>query len=144
MLNSYESIFNGLNDIIAHIAPPITCVFVLGIFWKKASALSAQYTLWIGSILGILVFAFNKLSPSNPMASIPFMMMAFYLFCICMIIQIVLSYVFVVNHSSVSDTLYWKSFKEPLQGAAWSGIGNYKTLSLILLSVMFVLYVIFQ
>jgi SSS family solute:Na+ symporter len=144
LLNSYESIFNGLNDIIAHIAPPITCVFVLGIFWKKASALSAQYTLWIGSILGILVFAFNKLSPSNPMASIPFMMMAFYLFCICMIIQIVLSYVFVVNHSSVSDTLYWKSFKEPLQGAAWSGIGNYKTLSLILLSVMFVLYVIFQ
>ena len=119
-------------------------VFVLGIFWKKASALSAQYTLWIGSILGILVFAFNKLSPSNPMASIPFMMMAFYLFCICMIIQIVLSYVFVVNHSSVSDTLYWKSFKEPLQGASWSGIGNYKTLSLILLSVMFVLYVIFQ
>ena len=144
LLNSYESIFNGLNDIIAHIAPPITCVVVLGIFWKKASALSAQYTLWIGSILGILVFAFNKLSPSNPMASIPFMMMAFYLFCICMIIQIVLSYVFVVNHSSVSDTLYWKSFKEPLQGAAWSGIGNYKTLSLILLSVMFVLYVIFQ
>ncbi|MBK9568184.1 MAG: sodium/solute symporter [Saprospiraceae bacterium] len=144
LLNSYESIFNGLNDIIAHIAPPITCVFVLGIFWKKASALSAQYTLWIGSILGILVFAFNKLSPSNPMASIPFMMMAFYLFCICMIIQIVLSYVFVVNHSSVSDTLYWKSFKEPLQGASWSGIGNYKTLSLILLSVMFVLYVIFQ
>ncbi|HLZ87963.1 MAG TPA: sodium/solute symporter, partial [Puia sp.] len=37
LLNRYESIFNGLNDIIAHIAPPITCVFLLGVFWKKAS-----------------------------------------------------------------------------------------------------------
>jgi SSS family solute:Na+ symporter len=45
LLNSYESLFNGLNDIIAHIAPPITCVFLLGVFWKKASAISAKYTV---------------------------------------------------------------------------------------------------
>lgn len=36
LLNSYESLFNGINDVIAHIAPPITCVFLLGVFWKKA------------------------------------------------------------------------------------------------------------
>src|SRR6185312_13238921 len=51
LIDQYESLFNGINDVIAHIAPPITTVFLLGIFWKKASAKSAQYTLWLGSAL---------------------------------------------------------------------------------------------
>lgn len=144
LLNSYESIFNGINDIIAHIAPPITCVFVLGIFWKKASAKSAQFTLWLGSVLGISVFALNKLIPNNPLGGIPFMMMAFYLCCVCMLFQVVLSYIFPVQHNVESDTLYWKSFSEPLQGVAWKGIGNYKVLSFLLLAIMGVLYVFFH
>lgn len=144
LLNSYESIFNGLNDIIAHIAPPITSVFVLGVFWKKASAKSAQYTLWFGSILGVVVFAVNKMMPDNPLGGIPFMMMAFYLCCVCMAFQVVLSYIFPVEHTLESNKLYWKSFAEPLQGVAWKGIGNYKTLSFLLLAVMGVLYVFFH
>lgn len=143
LLNSYESIFYGINDVIAHIAPPITCVFVLGIFWKKASAKSAQFTLWFGSILGVVVFAVNKLMPDNPLGGIPFMMMAFYLCCVCMAGQIVLSYIFPVEHTEESNKLYWKSFSEPLQGVAWKGIGNYKTLSFLLLAVMGVLYMFF-
>jgi SSS family solute:Na+ symporter len=65
LLNNYESIFNGLNDIIAHIAPPITCVFLLGVFWKKASAISAQLTLYIGSAAGVLVFIYSKALPHS-------------------------------------------------------------------------------
>ena len=37
LLDLYESIFAAINDVIAHIAPPITCVFVLGVFWGRAS-----------------------------------------------------------------------------------------------------------
>ncbi len=37
LLDRYESIFSGLNDIIAHMAPPITSVFVLGVFWPAAA-----------------------------------------------------------------------------------------------------------
>ena len=85
LLDRYESIFNGLNDIIAHIAPPITCVFLVGIFWKKASPKSAKLTLWIGSALGAAVFAVDKLCPGVPLARIPFMMMAFYLFVVCLV-----------------------------------------------------------
>src|SRR5690606_28729003 len=54
LLDRYESIFMGINDVIAHIAPPITCVFLLGICWKGASAPSAKLTLWIGSLLGVV------------------------------------------------------------------------------------------
>ncbi|WP_235324398.1 sodium:solute symporter [Pedobacter lusitanus] len=88
LLDRYESIFSGINDIIAHIAPPITCVFLLGVFWKGASAQSAKLTLWIGSILGVIAFAINKLYPETFIGHTPFMMMAFYLFCICVVIQI--------------------------------------------------------
>lgn len=144
LLNSYESIFNGLNDIIAHIAPPITCVFLLGVFWDKASAIAAKYTLWIGSVIGVVVFIIGKVYPVSAIGSIPFMMMAFYLFVICLFMQIVLSYVYPVVHTKESAALYWKSPWEPLRGAAWSGLGNYKVLSVLLIGIMVVLFYIFR
>jgi SSS family solute:Na+ symporter len=144
LLNRYESLFSGINDIIAHIAPPITTVFLLGIFWKKASAKSAQYTLWLGSLLGAVVFVINKTYPTSIIGDIPFMMMAFYLFCYCVALQVILSYVFPVQHTKSSAVLFWKSPLEPLSAKGWSGIGNYKFLSVLLLLVMTVLYWMFK
>jgi SSS family solute:Na+ symporter len=144
LLNRYESLFSGINDIIAHIAPPITTVFLLGIFWKKASAKSAQYTLWLGSLLGAVVFVVNKTYPTSIIGDIPFMMMAFYLFCSCVVLQVILSYVFPVQHTESSAVLFWKSPLEPLTAKGWSGIGNYKFLSVVLLLVMTVLYWMFK
>lgn len=144
LLNNYESIFNGLNDIIAHIAPPITCVFLLGVFWEKASAISAKYTLWVGSAVGVLVFVTGKLYPLSAIGQIPFMMMAFYLFLTCLLMQITLSFVYPVQHTKESATLYWKSPWEPLRGAAWSGLGNYKVLSALLICIMAVLFYLFR
>jgi len=144
LLNNYGSIFDGLNDIIAHIAPPITCVFLLGVFWNKASAISAKYTLWVGSAIGVIVFIISKLQPASIIGSVPFMMMAFYLFCICFIMQITLSHLFPMQHTSESARLYWKSPWEPLQGAGWRGLANYKFLSVLLLLIMGVLFWIFR
>jgi SSS family solute:Na+ symporter len=144
LLNRYESIFGGINDIIAHIAPPITCVFLLGIFWKGASAMSAKLTLWIGSALGIVVFAVSKLYPDTLIGHIPFMMMAFYLFCVCMVMQISFSYRYPVQHNTESSQLYWKSPWEPLHGVALKGIGNYKVLSVLLLMIIGILYYVFK
>lgn len=144
LLNRYESIFTGLNEIISHISPPITCVFLLGIFWKKASAPAARLTLWIGSALGAIVFTIDKCWPETYMANIPFMMMAFYLFIVCLLIQVLFSYAYPVHHTPESSKLYWKSPLEPLQSPGWAGIGNYKLLSLLLLLVMGVLFAIFR
>lgn len=144
LLNRYQSLFEGINDVIAHIAPPITCVFLLGIFWKGASARSAQLTLWLGSALGAAVYALNKLAPGNPLGGIPFMMMAFYLFLACVAMQVVFSFVYPVVHTAQSATLYWRSFREPLAGRGWAGFGNYKFLSLLLLLVMGALYWVFR
>jgi len=144
LLNRYESIFSGINDIIAHISPPITCVFLLGIFWKGASATSAKLTLWIGSTLGVIVFVVSKLYPDTLIGHVPFMMMAFYLFCACVVMQISLSFAYPVQHNSESAQLYWKSPWEPLQGVALKGIDNYKLLSVLLILIIGVLYYVFR
>jgi SSS family solute:Na+ symporter len=72
------------------------------------------------------------------------MMMAFYLFSACVLMQVVLSYIFPVEHTATSDVLYWKSPLEPLSSKGWNGIGNYKLLSLVLFLIMIVLYWIFR
>jgi SSS family solute:Na+ symporter len=143
LLNSYESLFNGFNDVIAHIAPPITCVFLLGVFWRKASARAAQYTLWIGSASGVLVFALNKVLPGSWFGQTPFMMMAFYLLCTCILMQVILSYIFPVVHTAESEKLYWKNPLDPLRSVGWKGIANYKFHAALLLCIMVVLYIIF-
>jgi hypothetical protein len=53
LLDNYQSIFAGINDIIAHIAPPVSCVFALGVFWPAASAFSARWTMWVGGSAGL-------------------------------------------------------------------------------------------
>ncbi|MGN6437397.1 MAG: sodium:solute symporter [Agriterribacter sp.] len=143
LLNSYESLFNGLNDVIAHIAPPITAVFLLGIFWRKASATAAQYTLWVGSALGVLAFTLNKLMPLSWFGQTPFMMMAFYLLCCCLLLQVVLSYLFPVVHTAESSQLYWKHPLEPLRARGWKGMANYKLQAMVLIGIMILLYTVF-
>ncbi|CAL1517204.1 sodium:solute symporter [Chitinophaga sp. MM2321] len=144
LLNQYESLFNGINDIIAHIAPPITCVFLLGVFWKKASATAAQYTLWCGSALGAVVYTINKIFPGSVIGTIPFMMMAFYLFCACTLLLVVLSYAYPVVHTEVSNKLYWSHPLAALRVKGWPGMANYKVLSAALLLTMVVLYWFFR
>jgi hypothetical protein len=100
LLDRYKSIFAGINDIIAHIAPPVSCVFAVGVFWPRASAFSAKWTMWIGSLTGALVFTGKTLHVWQPetfgwipafIYNTPFMLMAFYLLCFCIVLQVALT-----------------------------------------------------
>jgi len=144
LLNRYESIFTGLNDIISHIAPPITCVFVLGVIWRKASAKSAQFTLYIGSLVGLLVFIIGKLYPGSFIGQIPFMMMAFYLFCFCVLLQIVFSLLHPDTETVAQLRVVWVNSDVPQKNLHWKGLANYKLLSALLLITMAALFWIFR
>jgi SSS family solute:Na+ symporter len=146
LLNRYSSLFDGINAIIAHIAPPVTTVFLLGVFWPRATALSGRLTLWLGSALGVGVFLLNTLVPDQPLAAIPFMMMAFYLFLVCAGIQVAVTLArpATAAESARSAALCWKSPLEPLRSPGWPGIGNYKLLSLLVIAAMVALYAAFR
>ncbi|MCP5534845.1 MAG: sodium/solute symporter [Akkermansiaceae bacterium] len=140
LLLKKESIFIALNQIIAHIAAPVTCVFLLGVFWKKANALSAQWTMIIGALAGVITYGFDTASHITG----GFMMMAFYLFVFCVVVQVVITYATGQAVPESSAKLCWDSPLDPIRQPGWKGIGNYKFLSVLLLVIMTVLYYIFR
>ena len=151
-LNMFESIFNGMASIISHIAPPITAVLVLGVFWRRASAKAAAATLIGGSLVGIAVFTTNTLLPENPLNKLPggFMMMAFNLFVLCILMQAVLSFLFpdhpipADDHKLYGSRLAWSTPLQALSIPGNSRAGDPRLLSALLVTVMLILYWIFR
>ncbi len=138
----YESIFQGITAVICFIAPPITTVFIWGIFWKRASSAAALVTLWCGAVMGVTAFFLDWYKDYTGW-NIPSMMMTFYLFVTCSVILVFVSLLKPHAHTMESEALVWKNFADALRGPAWSGIGNYKILSLLLVLTMIFLYVMF-
>ncbi len=152
LLDRYESIFNSLNDIIAHMAPPITSVFLLGVFWPAASARGAKWTLWLGSLLGAAIFAAKNLHAWQPttFAWVPafftdtgFMMMAFYMFLACVAMQVAFTIALPKLATEDAQKLYWPRPLDGLRSPGWPGLGNYKVLAAIVFATMAVLYTVF-
>src|SRR5438552_3106083 len=59
LFGHYTTLFEGINKLISYVAPPITTVFLLGLFWKRASGRSAFITLLAGMGLGFVVFVLD-------------------------------------------------------------------------------------
>lgn len=149
LLDKYESIFNGVNDIIAHMAPPITCVFTLGVFWPAASARSAKWTMWLGSAMGLVVFSLKTFHTGYPQAfdwvpsffyNTPFMMMAFYMCVACVCMQVLFTILQPKLAGEDPQNLFWPHPLDALRSPGWAGLGNYKVLASIVIVAMAILY----
>ena len=137
----FESIFQGVTALICYIAPPITAVFVWGVFWRRASGIAAQWTLYLGSALGLVVFVLDWFKVS--WWQVPAMMTTFYLFVVCSTILVAVSWVWPHVHTPVSENLVWEKPLAALRSPGWRGLGNYKLLAALLATVMVGLYVVF-
>lgn len=153
LLDNYKSIFAGINDIIAHVAPPISCVFIVGVFWPRASATSAKWTMWIGSLTGALVFTAKTLHVWKPgtfgwipafFHQTPFMLMAFYLFCFCVVLQILVTLARPKLAAEDPQKLFWENPFDPLKSPGWPGLLNYKVLAALVFAAMCALYYLFH
>jgi SSS family solute:Na+ symporter len=130
----YDTLFQGINTMIAYVAPPITTVFLLGVFWKRASARAALLTLVVGGALGLTVFALDWYKIFRP----DFMLAAFVLMVICFAIQIPASYLFPETLKEEARPLVWESWREPLQGPM-----SYKVVTVAVCVLFVLLYVIY-
>jgi SSS family solute:Na+ symporter len=142
-IGHFEGIYQGCISMICYIAPPITAVFLLGVFWKRASGKGAIVTLVIGSILGFIVFMleWNKEATGWTM---PAMLAGFYLCMTCIAIHVFVSILHPHVHTEDSASLVWGNPLDCLKAPGWKGIGDYRILSALLFVVMVVLYVIFR
>jgi len=142
-VSHFESIFQGVVSIICYISPPITTIFVCGVFWKRASSTAAVITLWTGAALGFIVFLLDWFKAYTGW-NVPSMMMTFYLAVICFAIMGVVSWLRPHVHTAESEVLVWGNPLDALRGEAWSGIGNYRFLAGTLFIVMVALYIVFS
>jgi len=142
LVGHYKSIYQGVNTIICYLAPPITTVFIWGVFWRRASSRAALTTLVVGSFLGLTVFALDWYKEYTGW-NVQFMMAAFYLFAICSAVLVVTSLLWPHEHTAESERLVWRNPLEALRERGWGGIGNYRLLAGLLFAIMVMLYIVF-
>ena len=141
LFGHYPTIFEGINKLISYVAPPITAVFLLGVFWKRASGKSAFITLMSGMALGFAAFYLDwkNIYRGN------FMMIAFDLLLVCVAIMVVTSFLLPEPLSAEARPLLWEDWREPLRGESGGrGLGNYRLLAGLVMVVFAVLYFIFR
>jgi len=141
LFGHYTTIFEGINKLISYIAPPITAVFVLGVFWKRASGKAAFITLLAGMGLGLIAFVLDW----NDLYRGDFMLIAFFLLVACVLVMTVTSFLFPEPLKDEARPLIWEDWREPLRGEAGGrGLGNYRVLTIAVLATFFLLYLIFR
>ncbi len=140
LFGHYTTIFEGINKLISYVAPPITAVFLLGVFWKGASGKSALITLLAGMGLGAVMFVVDW----NGIYKGDFMLMAFLLLVACLVIMVVTSLLFPEALKTEARTLVWESWGEPLRVKCGSGLSDYRIMSGVILVIFVALYVVFR
>jgi SSS family solute:Na+ symporter len=164
LFGHYGTILEGLNRVISYVAPPITAVFLLGVFWKKATGRAALTTLIVGGSLGILLFPLDFwkvpiasfLSESSPLLAgafdwfaltiiHDFMLTAFYLLVVCIGIMVAVSLWRPEPLKEEARILVWEDWREPLRGEAHGhALGNYRILAAVVLVTFVALYILFR
>jgi SSS family solute:Na+ symporter len=160
----YETIFQGVQIMVSYIAPPITAVFLVGVFWKKAGGRAAFLTMLIGAGMGALCFFFDffrtyfvgegviaQRTIQNSFiwgfiynfAIHDFMLTAFGMFCICVLIQIIVSLIIAEPLKEEAKPLIWESWLEPLKVKSGSGLSDYRFISIVVFLTFVTLYWIF-
>ncbi len=155
----FGGIFEGINQMIAVLAPPISAVFIWGIFWRRGTAKAALCTLIGGFTLGAVVFCLDFPAVSgaflgydnegNPLRyftdhlGIPFMLQAWWLFVISSIILVAVSYATPKPDQDVVDKFCWESPLHVLTEKPLSGISDPRVVSLILILTMMLCYAFF-
>jgi SSS family solute:Na+ symporter len=141
LFGHYSTIFQGINKLISYVAPPITAVFLLGVFWRQASGKSAFITLIAGTALGAVACYLDW----NNIYRGDFMLMAFGLLILCMVIMVITTFLFPEPLKAGAELLVWQSWREPLRGqGAGRGLADYRILSVVTLLIFVILYFVFR
>jgi SSS family solute:Na+ symporter len=145
----YSSIFEAINVIAADLAPPITTVFLFGVFWRRGTKEAALATLIFGFLIGALAFvldlpAFGTEKIISYRLGIPFLMQAWWVFCLCSVLYIIVSLMTPPPPAEQIEGLTWKNPIAVIFGDAASTSSTPRLAAGALLATMTVLYYIFR
>jgi SSS family solute:Na+ symporter len=145
----YSSIFEAINVIAADLAPPITTVFLFGVFWRRGTKEASITTLIFGFVLGAIsfvldlpVFGTEKLISHG--LGISFMMQAWWVFCICSVLYVIVSVLTPAPSQQQVDGLTWENPLSVIFGDKAHTAVAPRVVAGVLLATMAVLYYIFR
>jgi SSS family solute:Na+ symporter len=140
LFGHYTTIFEGINKLISYVAPPITAVFLLGVFWKRPSGRAAFITLVAGMVLGFVMFYLDW----NHLYRGDFMLTAFLLLVVCMVVMTGATFLFPGELKPEAKPLVWENWAEPMRVPPGAGMMNFRVMSAVVVVVFVALYVIFR
>ncbi|MBK8979000.1 MAG: sodium/solute symporter [Planctomycetes bacterium] len=149
----FDTIFEAINKMPAQfLAPPISTVFVWGVFWRRGTRQAALTTLVAGFALGVVAFlvdlpAFGDvqwITSSERGLGVSFMMQAFWGFCICSAIFVATSLVTPAPPAAQTDDTTWPDPLQVVLHGRLRGVGDPRVLAGLLFALMVVLYAVFR
>jgi solute:Na+ symporter, SSS family len=147
---NFDSIFVAINKIPMMFAPAITCVFLLGVFWRRGTKQAAFFTLISGFIIGSIYFiidlpVFGTIQLiSDPVNGwgIPFMQIGWWLFCINCIVFITVSLLTPSPSEDKLKNLCWDHPLQTIREGKLTGPTDPRMIAGYLLLTMVVLYIV--
>jgi SSS family solute:Na+ symporter len=145
----YSSIFEAINAIAADLAPPITVVFLWGVLWRRGTKQASLYTLIFGFAMGVVAFildlpVFGAEKIITHRWGIPFMMQAWWMFCICTVVYVIVSLLTPPPPPEAVEGLTWSHPLAVLTQEQFKGLKDPRLISGCLAVTVAVLYCIFR
>ena len=145
----YTSIFEAINAIAAHLSPPITTVFLWGVFWRRGTQQASLATLIFGFTLGAAAFIVDlpvvgteKLITEG--WGIPFLLQGWWTFVLCSIVYVFVSRVTPPPKPEQIDGLTWENPLAALASRGQRALLEPRTGAAALAVVLGVLYYVFR
>jgi solute:Na+ symporter, SSS family len=143
----FSSIFAAINMIAADLAPPITTVFLFGVFWRRGTKEASMITLVSGLCMGVLAFLFDlPIIGHTRLISdgwgISFLMQAWWMFCICSVIFVICSLCTPAPPLHNVEGLTWTNPLASLRDSR--GWNSPPAFACLLLLTMIALYIVFR
>ena len=144
-IGKYGDLFRYLQDILGYIAPPVVSVFILGLFWKRANATGAFFSLifgmfmaavWVIGIINEVDYWFFQMH---------FLLRTTVLFLICFLVHFIVSLATPPPSAEKTDSLTWspKLIAEEtteLANLPWYLNYRYQSVALLVISALIVGY----
>ncbi|UZR92985.1 sodium:solute symporter [Chondrinema litorale] len=141
-IEKFGSLFEYLQIVLGLICPPVVAVFILGLFWKRANANGAFYSLLVGFILALFMIISQIGGLIPELNEIHFLHKAPILLLVCLLLHVVFSLASAkppaekVKDYTYSMTIFKEETKE-LATLPW--YQNFRYLAVILLVITIII-----
>jgi len=144
----FSSIFDAINRVAMALSPPVATVLLFGVLYKRGTKEASLVTLIVGLTLGVIAFIMDfkpitgDLIITNRLG-IPFMMQAWWLFCICVVIYLTVSRFTPKPDPEIIKNYTWLRPLDIIRGkiTRWNDV---RIMVIILVITLIILYVIFS